>query len=60
MGAHYAETPQMFLGKDTHILTFPIDHFETVNVVAFTTDRSQWPKRPSKKLFECVRRIQIL
>jgi salicylate hydroxylase len=52
MGAHYAETPQMFLGKNTHILTFPIDKFETINVVAFTTDRDLWPKRPSKCRFE--------
>lgn len=48
MGEYYAKTPQMFLGKDTHILIFPIDKFDTVNVVAFKTDRSQWPKRPSE------------
>lgn len=46
-GEYYAKTPQMFVGKDRHILIFPIDKFETVNAVAFTTDRSQWPKRPS-------------
>ncbi|UZJ51977.1 hypothetical protein CBS101457_001297 [Exobasidium rhododendri] len=45
-GQHYADVPQMILGKDAHILWFPVDHFETINVVAFTTDRSQWPKRP--------------
>jgi len=52
MGAHYAETPQMFLGKNTHILTFPIDKFETINVVAFTTDRNEWPKRPSELILK--------
>lgn len=44
-GEFYARTPQMFLGKDTHVLIFPIDHHDTVNVVAFNTDRSQWPQR---------------
>ena len=33
-----------------HILTFPIQGGETVNIVAFRTDRSQWPSRPCKLL----------
>lgn len=45
-GEFYAKTPQMFLGKDTHVLIFPIDQHETVNLVAFSTDRSKWPQRP--------------
>lgn len=48
MGKYYAETPQMFLAEDNHILIFPIDKNETVNVVAFSTDRSKWPERPSE------------
>lgn len=44
-GRLYGLTPQMFLGKDRHILTFPIDDGKVINVVAFKTDRSQWPKR---------------
>lgn len=48
-GQHYADVPQMFCGKDTHILLFPIDKNETVNVVAFHTDRSLFPQRPSLK-----------
>ncbi|CAE6435092.1 unnamed protein product [Rhizoctonia solani] len=49
MGEHYSKTPQMFLGKDRHILIFPINNFRTINVVAFATDRSQWPERPKLK-----------
>lgn len=49
-GRLYGLTPQMFLGKDRHILTFPIDDAQTINVVAFTTDRSRWPKRASLPL----------
>ncbi|UZJ50784.1 hypothetical protein CBS101457_000104 [Exobasidium rhododendri] len=49
MGKHYAEIPQMFCGKDAHILLFPIDKNETVNVVAFHTDRSRFPERPLMK-----------
>lgn len=44
-GKLYGLTPQMFLGKDGHLLTFPIDFGKTINVVAFTTDRSHWPER---------------
>lgn len=47
-GSFYARNPQMFLGKDKHVLIFPIDDFETINIVAFTTDRTFWPDRPSK------------
>ncbi|CAE7112512.1 unnamed protein product [Rhizoctonia solani] len=49
LGEHYSKTPQMFLGKDRHILIFPINNFRTINLVAFSTDRSGWPKRPKLK-----------
>ncbi|KAG8730433.1 hypothetical protein FRC11_006717, partial [Ceratobasidium sp. 423] len=49
LGEHYSKTPQMFLGKDRHILIFPINEFRTINIVAFVTDRSQWPERPKLK-----------
>ncbi|KAJ1301318.1 hypothetical protein OPQ81_003720 [Rhizoctonia solani] len=49
MGEHYSKTPQMFLGKDKHLLIYPIDHFRSINVVAFATDRSKWPERPKLK-----------
>ncbi|KXS36864.1 MAG: salicylate 1-monooxygenase [Halomonadaceae bacterium T82-2] len=35
-----AVVPQMYLGHDRHILTFPVKHSELINVVAFLTDRS--------------------
>lgn len=36
-----ADVPQMLLGKDKHILTFPIRRGEEINIVAFKSDRSQ-------------------
>lgn len=38
---HLANVPQMWLGPDRHILTFPIQKGKTVNMVAFVTDRSK-------------------
>ncbi|WP_431025147.1 salicylate 1-monooxygenase [Halomonas sp. H5] len=35
-----AVVPQMYLGTDRHILTFPVKQSELINVVAFITDRS--------------------
>lgn len=34
-----ADVPQMLLGKDKHILTFPIRKGEEINIVAFKSDR---------------------
>ena len=36
-----ADVPQMLLGKDKHILTFPIRQGEEINIVAFKSDRTQ-------------------
>lgn len=35
IGDELAMNSQMYLGKDGHVLTYPIDHGETMNVVAF-------------------------
>lgn len=35
-----ALVPQMYLGLDRHILTFPVKQSKLINVVAFITDRS--------------------
>ncbi|MBB3141030.1 salicylate 1-monooxygenase [Halomonas organivorans] len=35
-----AVVPQMYLGTDRHILTFPVKQAALINVVAFVTDRS--------------------
>lgn len=51
------DVPQMFLGKDKHILTFPIRQGEEINIVAFKSDRTQtvlpentpWTKSVSKQ-----------
>ncbi|GAK63913.1 salicylate hydroxylase [Moesziomyces antarcticus] len=44
-GEFYADTAQMLLAKDSHVLIFPIHGGKTVNIVAFRTDRSRWPQR---------------
>ena len=45
---HLINVPQMYLGLDAHILTFPVKQGRLINVVAFISDRSQpdpqWPK----------------
>ena len=45
---HLVDVPQMYLGRDAHILTFPVKQGRLINVVAFTSDRSRpdptWPK----------------
>lgn len=44
---HLVDVPQVYLGLDGHILTFPVRKGRIINVVAFTSDRSQpeptWP-----------------
>ncbi|BAU74650.1 salicylate 1-monooxygenase [Metapseudomonas furukawaii] len=44
---HLVDVPQMYLGLDGHILTFPVKQGRVINVVAFISDRSrpdpQWP-----------------
>ncbi|MGQ7819063.1 salicylate 1-monooxygenase [Metapseudomonas furukawaii] len=44
---HLVDVPQMYLGLDGHILTFPVKQGRIINVVAFISDRSrpdpQWP-----------------
>ncbi|TWI48234.1 salicylate hydroxylase [Pseudomonas duriflava] len=45
---HLINVPQMFLGLDAHILTFPVKQGRLINVVAFISDRSVpdpvWPQ----------------
>ncbi|RUR31416.1 salicylate 1-monooxygenase [Vreelandella nanhaiensis] len=51
-----ALVPQMYLGKDRHILTFPVKQSQLVNVVAFITDRST----PNPKLPEDEEWVQAV
>lgn len=50
MGDELARNSQMYLGHGGHILTFPIEHGQTMNVVAFGTkadgkwDDAEWVK----------------
>ena len=45
---HLIDVPQMYLGLDAHILTFPVKQGRIINVVAFVSDRSSdnpvWPE----------------
>lgn len=45
---HLLDVPQMYLGVDRHILTFPVKGGKIINVVAFISDHScavpVWPK----------------
>lgn len=43
LGEEMAVNAKMHLGPDGHVLTFPIDKGETLNVVAFTTTKEGWP-----------------
>jgi len=43
LGEDMAVNSKMHLGPDAHILTFPINKGNTMNVVAFTTTREGWP-----------------
>ncbi|GGE71348.1 salicylate 1-monooxygenase [Paenalcaligenes hominis] len=44
---HLINVPQMYLGLDAHVLTFPVKKGRLINVVAFVSDRSNpepvWP-----------------
>lgn len=45
---HLVNVPQMYLGLDAHVLTFPVKQGRLINVVAFVSDRTnpnpEWPK----------------
>ncbi|KAK1818242.1 hypothetical protein LTR12_007394 [Friedmanniomyces endolithicus] len=43
LGEDNAKNAKMHLGQDGHILTFPVNHGETMNVVAFHATEDDWP-----------------
>ena len=43
LGVEKTETRHMYLGHNGHALTFPVAGGNILNVVAFTTDDSDWP-----------------
>ncbi|KAG6148538.1 hypothetical protein E4U24_004225 [Claviceps purpurea] len=43
LGEERAQNAAMHMGKGGHVLTFPINHGQTVNVVAFHTTSDPWP-----------------
>jgi len=43
LGADLAQNAKMHTGTDGHVLTFPVNHGETMNVVAFFTSPNPWP-----------------
>ena len=55
-----ADVPQMFLGKDGHILTFPIRQGEEINIVAFKSDRSKTTLADNTPWTQEVSKQQVL
>ena len=54
LGEDNAVNSKMHMGKDGHILTFPVSHGKVMNVVAFWTNPDDWPDHskltlPSKR-----------
>lgn len=43
LGKDNAQNSKMHLGQDGHVLTFSVNHGETMNVVAFWTNPDDWP-----------------
>ena len=43
LGSDATETRHMYLGPNSHALTFPVAGGNLLNVVAFTTDAADWP-----------------
>ncbi|KAK8202207.1 hypothetical protein M8818_005734 [Zalaria obscura] len=43
LGEELAQNAKMHMGQDGHVLTFPVDHGKTMNVVAFHTNAREWP-----------------
>ncbi|KAJ5702329.1 hypothetical protein N7488_009877 [Penicillium malachiteum] len=47
VGEEIALNSCMHIGPRNHILTFPVDHGETLNIVAFHTDDGDWKEYPN-------------
>jgi len=43
LGADNAQNAKLHMGQDGHVLTFPVNHGSTMNVVAFKTNSAAWP-----------------
>ncbi len=43
LGEDNAVNAKLYTGQNGHVLTFPINHGETMNVVAFYTNSKDWP-----------------
>ncbi|QPG95261.1 hypothetical protein C2857_007917 [Epichloe festucae Fl1] len=43
IGKEKAQNAAMHMGKGGHVLTFPVNHGQTVNVVAFHATSEEWP-----------------
>ncbi|KAL6243946.1 hypothetical protein RBB50_009380 [Rhinocladiella similis] len=54
IGEELAQNSCMHMGPGGHVLTFPVNHGETLNIVAFRTTPEEWPDfnkltRPAKR-----------
>lgn len=55
-----ADVPQMFLGKDKHILTFPIRQGKEINIVAFHSNRKDTVLAPDTLWTHSVSKQQMM
>lgn len=51
-------TDVLQMGPDGHVLTFPVDHGETLNIVAFRTSTEEWPD--THRLTKSAKREELL
>ncbi|KAJ9133367.1 FAD/NAD(P)-binding domain-containing protein [Pleurostoma richardsiae] len=43
LGPEKGQNTGLWMGPDHHVLTFPVNHGKTLNLVAFVTDPGEWP-----------------
>jgi len=58
VGEERAQNACMHMGPDGHMLTFPVNHGQTLNIVAFRTTTEDWPD--SQKLTRLATREDAL
>lgn len=51
-------TDVLQMGPDGHVLTFPVNHGKTLNIVAFRTTPEEWPD--TSRLVKSAKREELL
>ncbi|EXJ77308.1 salicylate hydroxylase [Capronia epimyces CBS 606.96] len=58
VGEELAQNACMHMGPNGHVLTFPVNHGQTLNIVAFRTSSEDWPD--SNRLTKAAKREDAL